>query len=154
MLVLGVGIEPGTPLEHLKEAVDALGLERLDVVATIDTRAAEPAVTALAARPALRTYPAAGLGTLHRPHPSPVAVPPPSPVVRRLTGTGSVAEAAALLAARELGGGELVVPKQRGRGVTVAVATSERTGSGGHTRPPGHRTPAHASAANAGSEPI
>jgi cobalt-precorrin 5A hydrolase len=118
MLVLGVGIEPGTPLEHLQEAVDALGLERLDAVATIDSRAAEPAVAALAAGRVLRAYPAALLDTVDVPH--------PSPVVRRLTGTGSVAEAAALLAARELGGGELVVPKQRGRGVTVAVARALR----------------------------
>lgn len=114
MLVLGVGIEPATPLAHLREAVDALGLDGFDVVATIDVRAAEPAVTALAAGRALRAYPAAALDTVDVPH--------PSPVVRRLTGTGSVAEAAALLAARELGGGVLVAPKQRGRGVTVAVA--------------------------------
>jgi cobalt-precorrin 5A hydrolase len=114
MLVLGVGIEPGTPLEHLQEAVDALGLAGFDVVATIDTRAGEPAVTALAADRTLRTYPAAVLDTVDVPH--------PSAVVRRLTGTGSVAEAAAVLAAREVGAGVLVASKQRGRGVTVAVA--------------------------------
>jgi cobalt-precorrin 5A hydrolase len=114
MLVLGVGIEPGTPLEHLREAVDALGLAAFDVVATIDRRAGEPAVLALAADRTLRTYPAALLDTVDVPH--------PSAVVRRLTGTGSVAEAAALLAAREVGEGVLVVPKHRGRGVTVAVA--------------------------------
>ncbi|MHC1560343.1 cobalamin biosynthesis protein [Actinomycetospora sp. C-140] len=114
MLVLGVGIEPGTPLTHLQEAVEALGIDGYGVVATIDTRAAEPAVVDLAAGRVLRTYSAAVLGT--------VAVPSPSAVVRRLTGTGSVAEAAALLAARETGAGELVTPKQRGRGVTVAVA--------------------------------
>jgi cobalt-precorrin 5A hydrolase len=118
MLVLGVGIETGTPLGHLQEAVDALELEGFDVVATIDTRATEPAVTALGAGRTLRAYAAAVLDTVDVPH--------PSPVVRRLTGTGSVAEAAALLAARELGAGELVVPKQRGRGVTVAVARVRR----------------------------
>jgi cobalt-precorrin 5A hydrolase len=114
MLVLGVGIEPGTPLAHLREAVDALGLAGFDVVATIDRRAGEPAVLALAAARTLRTYPAALLDTVDVPH--------PSAVVRRLTGTGSVAEAAAVLAAREVGDGVLVTPKQRGRGVTVAVA--------------------------------
>ena len=115
MLVLGVGVEPGTPPEHLLDAVAALGLvEDVAVVATIETRAGEPAVTTLAAGRTLRTYPAAVLDSVDVPH--------PSPVVRRLTGTGSVAEAAALLAARERGGGELVVGKQRGRGVTVAVA--------------------------------
>jgi len=114
MVVLGVGIEPGTPLAHLQEAIDALGLTDIGVVATIETRAGEPAVIELAVGRTLRTYPAAVLDAVDVPH--------PSPVVRRLTGTGSVAEAAALLAARELGGGELVVGKQRGRGVTVAVA--------------------------------
>jgi cobalamin biosynthesis protein CbiG len=114
MLVLGVGIEPGTPLEHLREALDALGLAGFDVVATIETRAAEPAVEALAEGRTLRTYPAAVLDTVDVPH--------PSAVVRRLTGTGTVAEAAAVLAAREVGEGVLVTPKQRGRGVTLAVA--------------------------------
>jgi cobalt-precorrin 5A hydrolase len=119
MYVLGVGIEPGTPLAHLREAVDALGLDgEPAVIATIDTRALEPAVLALAAGSPLRSYPAAVLDT--------VVVPTPSAVVRRLTGTGSVAEAAAVLAARELGGGELVVPKRRGRGVTVAVCATRR----------------------------
>jgi cobalamin biosynthesis protein CbiG len=119
MLVLGVGIEPGTPLAHLREAVDALGLhgvDDVDVVATIDTRAGEPAVLALATGRTLRTYPASALDAVH--------VPNPSTVVRRLIGTGSVAEAAALLAAREQGDGELVVPKRRGRGVTVAVCVT------------------------------
>ena len=47
-------------------------------------------------------------------------VPSPSPVVERWVGTGSVCEAAALLASR---GGELVVPKRKkGNDVTVAVA--------------------------------
>ncbi|PVZ14447.1 cobalamin biosynthesis protein [Actinomycetospora cinnamomea] len=114
MLVLGVGIEPGTPLAHLADAVDALGLDGFAVVATIDIRAGEPAVAALAGDRLLRVYPAAVLDTVDVPH--------PSPVVRRLTGTGSVAEAAAILAAREVGEGVLVTPKQRGRGVTVAVA--------------------------------
>lgn len=118
MLVLGVGIEPGTPVERLQEAIAALGLDGFDVVATIDTRATEPAVMALAAGRSLRSYPAAVLDT--------VDVPSPSAVVRRLTGTGSVAEAAALLAARELGNGALVTPKQRGRGVTVAAARCTR----------------------------
>lgn len=114
MLVLGVGVEPGTPPEHLQDAVDGLGLDGFDVVATIDRRATEPAVLALAAGRTLRTYPAALLDTVDVPH--------PSPVVRRLIGTGSVAEAAAVLAAREVGEGVLVTPKRRGRGVTLAVA--------------------------------
>jgi len=122
VIVLGVGVEPGTPAEQLQEAVDALfadapGLaaDQVGTVATIDTRRDEPAVRALAAGHRLRTYPAAALDAVDVPH--------PSPVVRRLTGTGSVAEAAALLAAREQDpAASLLVGKRRGRGVTVAVA--------------------------------
>ncbi|MFC5064784.1 cobalamin biosynthesis protein [Actinomycetospora atypica] len=115
MIVLGVGVEPGTPVEYLRDAVDALGDVGFDVVATIDRRAGEPAVLALAAGRVLRTYTVVELDA--------VEVPNPSAVVRRLTGTGSVAEAAAILAAREAGGpAHLVVEKQRGRMVTVAVA--------------------------------
>lgn len=115
-MILGVGVEPGTPVEYLQEAVDALGGVEFDTVATIDRRAGEPAVLALAAGRVLRTYTVAELDA--------VEVPNPSAVVRRLTGTGSVAEAAAILAARERGGvGTLVVEKQRGRMVTVAVAS-------------------------------
>jgi hypothetical protein len=39
--------------------------------------------------------------------------------VRRLVGTPSVCEAAALLSSN---GGELIVPKQKGEGMTIAVA--------------------------------
>ena len=84
------------------------------MVATVDTRAEEPAVVALRRGRILRVYPAATLATVEVPH--------PSPVVRGHVGAGSVAEAAAILAAAELGVGELVVDKRRGAGVTVAVA--------------------------------
>lgn len=46
-------------------------------------------------------------------------VPSPSERVRRLVGTPSVSEAAALLSSR---GGELIVPKCKGEGMTLAVA--------------------------------
>lgn len=115
-MIVGVGVEPGTPERHLRDAVAALGVDAaaITAVATIDRRAGEPAVLALAEGRTLRTYPAAALDEVDVPH--------PSPVVRRLVGTGSVAEAAAVLAARELGEGLLVVAKQRGHGVTVALA--------------------------------
>jgi cobalt-precorrin 5A hydrolase len=114
-LVLGVGVEPGTPVEDLLAAVAALGDVDVHVVATIDRRLDEPAVTALAGDRPLIGYTPAELDA--------VDVPRPSAVVRRLTGTGSVAEAAAILAARDTGGaGVLVVGKQRGRRVTVALA--------------------------------
>lgn len=116
-MILGVGLEPGTPCEHVTEVLHALGVTAVTavtVVATIDTRRGEPAIGELAVGRTLRCYPVHDLAA--------VDVPNPSAVVRRLTGTGSVAEAAAILAARELGAGELVVAKQRGRGVTVAIA--------------------------------
>jgi cobalt-precorrin 5A hydrolase len=114
-LVLGVGVEPGTPVAHLTDAVAALGEVTITVVATIDRRLGEPSIDAVAAGRALRVYTTDQLDA--------VDVPNPSAVVRRLTGTGSVAEAAAILAARETGGyGVLVVEKQRGIGVTVALA--------------------------------
>ena len=87
----------------------------IDVVATLDRRLGEPSVDAVAAGRRVLAYTTAELDAVDVPH--------PSAVVRRLTGTGSVAEAAAILAARELGGsGVLVVEKQRGDGVTVALA--------------------------------
>ncbi|HEY2221599.1 cobalamin biosynthesis protein [Actinomycetospora sp.] len=114
-LVLGVGVEPGTPVEYLREAVAALGEVTIGVVATIDRRLGEPSITEVAADRKLLAYTTSQLDA--------VDVPNPSAVVRRLTGTGSVAEAAAVLAARETGGaGELVVEKQRGPMVTVALA--------------------------------
>jgi cobalt-precorrin 5A hydrolase len=116
VVVLGVGLEAGTPVSHVHDLLARLGIDpdAASVVATVDTRASEPALLALAEGRALRTFPAADLDR--------VAVPHPSPVVRRLTGTGSVAEAAALLAAGP--GGVLVVEKARGAGVTVALARS------------------------------
>jgi cobalamin biosynthesis protein CbiG len=114
-LVLGVGVEPGTPPAHLADAVAALGEVTIAVVATIDRRLGEPSVHALADGRMLLAYTTEALDA--------VDVPNPSAVVRRLTGTGSVAEAAAILAARATGGaGVLVVEKQRGTGVTVALA--------------------------------
>jgi cobalt-precorrin 5A hydrolase len=114
-LVLGVGVEPGTPVEYLLEAVAALGEVTVAVVATIDRRLGEPSVDAVADGRTLLAYTTEQLDA--------VDVPNPSAVVRRLTGTGSVAEAAAILAARATGGaGVLVVEKQRGIGVTVALA--------------------------------
>jgi cobalt-precorrin 5A hydrolase len=110
--VLGVGVEPGTPVAYLAEAVGDL---EYDAVATVDRRLDEPAIAAIVGERKLLAYTVTELDA--------VVVPNPSAVVRRLTGTGSVAEAAAILAARELGGaGELVVEKQRGRMVTVALA--------------------------------
>ncbi len=51
-----------------------------------------------------------------------VPVPNPSEVVRSESGSGGVAEAAALHAAGTMGAAELAVPKTKGSGVTVAAA--------------------------------
>lgn len=51
-----------------------------------------------------------------------VPVPNPSELVRRSSGSGSVAEAAALHAAGQMGPAELAVAKTSDRGVTVAAA--------------------------------
>lgn len=117
-LVVGLGSSLGVRTDAVRTAVDrALG-DRRDVTAfaTVDRRRDEPGLRALAREwgVPLHCYPAGELDSVEVPH--------PSGSVREHVGTGSVAEAAALLAARELGGGELVVPKLRGEHVTVAVA--------------------------------
>lgn len=101
-------------LDALRAAVPEA--HQVHAYSTIDRRRDEPGLLAglrtFAPRP-LWTYPAAELDTEPVPH--------PSDAVQAHVGTRSVAEAAALRAARDLGGGELVVPKYRGRQITVAV---------------------------------
>jgi cobalt-precorrin 5A hydrolase/precorrin-3B C17-methyltransferase len=140
-LVVGVGASTDAPPAEVAALVDdalgRAGLARASVgeVATIDRRAADPAVTGLGLP--VRAF---GAGEL-----AGVAVPSPSPVVAAAVGTPSVAEAAALLAAGA--GSELVVPKRASAHATVAVARRRRprgrlavVGLGpGHPR---HRTPA------------
>jgi ferredoxin len=91
-------------------------LAAITAFGTIDRRRAEPGLLAVIREHGapLRCYPAAELDA--------VGVPHPSEPVRGHVGTRSVAEAAALLAAHDLGGGSLIVPKLRGEHVTVAVA--------------------------------
>jgi hypothetical protein len=100
-VVLGVGASRGCPPAELAALADAVlaeaGLARAAVVAvaSVDVKADEPAILALAA----------GLGVPARFLPAPalavVDVPTPSAVVASLVGTPSVAEAAALLVAAE-----------------------------------------------------
>jgi len=123
-LVAGVGASTGAPADAVEPllvaALAGAGLARDSVaeVATIDRRAADPAVLALGLP--VRAFTANGLAA--------VDVPSPSEVVRAAVGTASVAEAAALLAAGP--GAELVVLKQVGTQGTVAVA--RRRGPRGH----------------------
>lgn len=125
-LTLGIGCDRGTPADTLARAVaEALalaeaGLGDVAAVASITLKADEPGLLALAAQRgwALRFYAPEQLAA--------VAVPNPSETVRRYTGTPSVSEAAALLAAGA-GADALLVEKHKcrgadGRSATVSVA--------------------------------
>jgi cobalt-precorrin 5A hydrolase / precorrin-3B C17-methyltransferase len=121
---VGIGATRGAPAAEIGALVDAAlaeaGLPPAAVrcAATLDAKRAEPGVlTAVGERGwELVAYSAATLAA--------VQVPRPSAFVQARTGAPSVAEAAALHAARTLGGGpaELVVGKRRSAHATVAVA--------------------------------
>ena len=125
-IALGLGCDRDTPLSTVKNAIDqALALchariSDVKAVASIDLKADEPALLQLAAERgwAIRFYAAAKLAT--------VDVPNPSETVRKHTGTPSVSEAAALLAART-DKTNLLIEKYRhrgpdGRNATVSIA--------------------------------
>lgn len=125
-VALGLGCDRGTPAETISRAVDEAlaraGATVADVraVASIDLKADEAGLLELAARHKwnIAFHPAATLAQ--------VEVPNPSETVRRYTGTPSVSEAAALLAAgADLT--QLIVEKHKlrgpdGRNATVSVA--------------------------------
>ncbi|SIP86536.1 cobalt-precorrin 5A hydrolase [Aromatoleum tolulyticum] len=125
-VALGLGCDRGTPSETIARAIaEALaqaGAELADVraVASIDLKADEAGLLELAASHGwtIAFHPAAALAD--------VPVPNPSETVRRYTGTPSVSEAAALLAAgADLT--QLIVEKHKlrgpdGRNATVSVA--------------------------------
>lgn len=125
-VVLGIGCDRGTPAATIAQAVDA-ALERAGViasdvgaVASIDLKADEPGLLDIAAARGwhIRFYPAAELAR--------VVVPNPSEVVRKYTGTPSVSEAAALLAAAT-DMSQLLVEKYKlrgpdGRNATISIA--------------------------------
>ncbi|WP_445151578.1 cobalamin biosynthesis protein [Baekduia sp. Peel2402] len=119
MIAVGVGASRGCPERELKDlasaALDDAGLTwgDVDVIASADVKAGEPAVLALPAP--RRAFFAADV--LAR-----VPVPTPSAVVAAHVGTPSVAEAAALLACGA--GAELLVHKRRSTHATCAVARS------------------------------
>ncbi|MFD4026571.1 Rv2231c family pyridoxal phosphate-dependent protein CobC [Streptomyces sp. NPDC058576] len=132
-LVVGVGARRGARGDvvfALIEAVlDRAGLSAADVVevATVDAKGDEPGIVEAAARLGVpvRTHPAGALAAVRVPH--------PSGAVDAAVGTGSVAEAAALIEADEL-----VVPKTRAPGgksagagtATCAVARRLRAADG------------------------
>ena len=114
MTSVGVGARRGVSAEEVLAAVDDVlpGQSSAVRLVTIDTRVTEPGIVEAAARRGwpLAGYPASRLAR--------VSVPAPSERVRHHAGTGSVAEAAALL-----DGGTLLVGKTVHGRVTVAVAT-------------------------------
>ena len=114
VVVVGVGFRPGTGADRIVAAVRAvLGTGDCRCLATLDRRAGEPGLREAATRLGLpvRAFPPAELAEVEVPHPCARAA--------AATGTASVAEAAAILAA---GGGPLVRAKSVHDGVTVALA--------------------------------
>ncbi|HEX3639655.1 MAG TPA: precorrin-3B C(17)-methyltransferase, partial [Ktedonobacteraceae bacterium] len=119
-LVLGIGCRRGVPFSTLdtfvKEtlAEHRIAFQSIAVLATADIKADEAALQMLAQRYgwSFETHAVETLKTT-------TAIPNPSERVQRLVGTPSVSEAAALLSSN---GGELIVPKQKGEGMTLAVA--------------------------------
>lgn len=127
VLALGVGCERDTPPEELAAlvretlAAEALAPEAVACVASIDLKMDEAAVHAVAASlgvPA-RFFPAARLEE------EAPRLRNPSEVVFAETGCHGVAEGAALAAAGP--GAALLVPKEKGKRVTVAVARAAGT---------------------------
>lgn len=125
-IALGLGCDRGTPLATVREAIDAalaacqVQITDAAAVASIDLKADEPALLQIAAENGwtIRFYPAAELAVVDVPH--------PSETVRRHTGTPSVSEAAALLAAGT-DKTQLLIEKHRhrgpdGRNATVSIA--------------------------------
>ena len=125
-LALGLGCDRGTPATTIARCIDealALANARLadvQAVASIDLKADEIGLAEVASANGwlIRFYAAAELAL--------VAVPNPSETVRKYTGTPSVSEAAALLAA---GADQthLIIEKHKlrgpdGRNATVSIA--------------------------------
>ncbi|WP_406057291.1 Rv2231c family pyridoxal phosphate-dependent protein CobC [Streptomyces sp. NBC_01077] len=125
---LGVGARAGVPVDEVLALVEAVlreaGLTRADVrsLATLEARAAEPGVTGAAAELGVpvRAFTAGELAAVPVPHPSALPL--------AATGTASVAEAAALLAAGALFGAETAGPGTRARAETwIGPGTRART---------------------------
>ncbi|MER2540100.1 MAG: cobalamin biosynthesis protein [Azonexus sp.] len=125
-IAIGLGCDRGTPAATIAlciaEALAACGASRTDVelVASIDLKADEAGLLQVIEQngwPCL-FYPAAALAA--------VDVPNPSETVRKFTGTPSVSEASALLAANA-GQSHLIIEKHKlrgsdGRNATVSIA--------------------------------
>lgn len=119
-LVIGLGCRTGTSAGQIRDLLarlfeeHGLGAAAVRAYATVEARAAEPGLRAVAGD-TLLAFPAHVLAA--------VQVPNPSGVVAAALGTPSVAEAAALHAATLLGGSALLIAaKLTAPGVTAAAA--------------------------------
>ena len=138
-LAVGLGCDRGTPLATVEHALHtALG----QIGASVAQVRAAGSITLKADEPALQAL-AHGYGwtlQFYRPEQlAQVAVPNPSEVVRRYTGTPSVSEAAALLAGAQAQGLAQALPMQAllvekvkhrgedGRNATVSIARCHDT---------------------------
>lgn len=118
-LVIGLGLTRQATIDHVRTVIDGalasldLSWDAVTTVATTARRRDHPAVHELtdAGNVALVLFEPTELAR--------VTVPNPSSAVGERAGTTSVAEAAALLAADT---DVLLLPKQKGIGVTVAAA--------------------------------
>jgi cobalamin biosynthesis protein CbiG len=114
---IGLGCQQGVTAEAIEQAIiQALAGQPLGLVrgiATIQSKAQEPGILAICAKYGwlLKLYDSSALGK--------VAVSYSSAVVQQVTGTGSVAEAAATLAAGHASGRQ--VYEINGQFVTVAI---------------------------------
>jgi cobalt-precorrin 5A hydrolase len=119
-LVLGIGCRRGIAFDTLDTfvkrtlATHRLAFQSVALLATADIKADETALQMLVQRYGwgIETHTVTALRTM-------TEVPNPSEHVQRLIGTPSVCEAAALLSSN---GGTLIVSKQKGEGMTLAIA--------------------------------
>lgn len=118
-LVAGIGVTSDATVEEVERLVDQALAEaahpwtELKVIATLDTRCGHPALVSFAGRHHMTLC---GLTSTAL---AEVAVPTPSTAVATHAGTGSVAEAAALLASRA---SQLLLTKRASAHATVALA--------------------------------
>ena len=126
-LVAGMGCNRGTDVEEMRGLLETslarynLAISSLRCLATVDLKAEEPGLLALAEwlQVPLRTYTRDQLNRVD-------GVATPSAMVEKHIGVKSVCEAAALLATHR---GRLIVPKQKTANVTVAIAADGYTSS-------------------------
>jgi cobalt-precorrin 5A hydrolase len=126
-LVAGIGCNRNTSCEAIRQKLEqvlaqfALSPGSLRSIASIDIKSDEKGLCALAAQMnlALHFFSKDQLAAVED-------IPTPSATVEKHIGVPSVCEAAAILASRN---GELIVPKQSTRNVTVAIARTVSTSS-------------------------